>query len=139
MSRRVFSVYYTVMTTETQKKRILLVDDDPLIVRMYERKLVKEGFEVLLAPNGEEGIKAIEKNRPDLVLLDVLMPKMNGWEVLKKLKSSTETADIPVITLTSLGDRPDDIQKFKELGVKEYFIKSQIELKDLIAAIRKYI
>ena len=115
------------------------MDDDPLIVRMYERKLVKEGFEVLLAPNGEEGIKAIEKNRPDLVLLDVLMPKMNGWEVLKKLKSSTETADIPVITLTSLGDRPDDIQKFKELGVKEYFIKSQIELKDLIAAIRKYI
>src|SRR3989344_2892662 len=94
-------------------KKILLIDDDPLIVRMYERKLVKEGFAVTLASNGEEGLKAIENDRPDLVLLDVLMPKMNGWEMLKKLKGYPKAADIPVITLTSLGDRPEDIQKFK--------------------------
>jgi len=127
------------MVTETQKKKILLVDDDPLIVRMYERKLVKEGFAVALAPNGEEGLKAIENDRPDLVLLDVLMPKMNGWEMLKKLKGDPKAADIPVITLTSLGDRPEDIQKFKDLGVKEYLVKSQVELKDLVAMIHKHI
>lgn len=126
------------MDTAIQKKKILLVDDDPLIVRMYERKLAKEGFAVTLAPNGEEGLKAIESGRPDVILLDVLMPKMNGWEMLKKLKGNPKTADIPVITLTSLGDRPEDIQKFKDLGVKEYLVKSQIELKDLVAAIKKY-
>lgn len=92
-----------------------------------------------LAPNGEEGLKAVEKNPPDLILLDVLMPKMNGWEVLKKLKENPKTKDIPIITLTSLGDRPDDIKKFKDLGVKEYLIKSDVELKKLVEMIRKYI
>lgn len=124
---------------EQSPKRILLVDDDPLIVRMYERKLAKEGFSVTLAANGEEGLKALEKEMPNLILLDVLMPKMNGWEMLKKLKENPKTRDIPVITLTSLGDRPEDIQKFKELGVKEYLIKSQVELKSLAETIRKYV
>ena len=115
------------------------MDDDPLIVRMYERKLTQEGFAVMLAPNGDEALHLLETKRPDLILLDVLMPKMNGWEVLKRLKANDATKDIPVITLTSLGDRPEDIEKFKDLGVKEYLVKSQIELKDLVAAIRKHL
>jgi len=125
--------------TDNAPKKILVVDDDPLIVRMYERKLTKEGFGVTLAANGEEGLKALEKDMPDCILLDVLMPKMNGWEMLKKVKENPKTAAIPVIILTSLGDRPDDIQKFTDLGVKEYLIKSQTELKALVENIRKYI
>ena len=120
-------------------KKILLIDDDPLIVRMYERKLVKEGFAVTLASNGEEGLKALEKDAPDIVLLDVLMPKMNGWETLKKIKENPKTAHIPIVVLTSLGDRKDDIQKFKDVGVKEYIVKSEVDLKTLVATIRKYI
>ena len=127
------------MSAASTQKKILLVDDDPLIVRMYERKLAKEGFAVTLAPNGEEAFKALEKDTPDLILLDVLMPKMNGWEVLKKLKENEKTKNIPVITLTSLGDKPEDIQKFKELGVKEYLVKSNVDLKALVEMIRKHI
>lgn len=126
------------MSSNTLQKKILLVDDDPLIVRMYERKLTKEGFAVRLAANGEEGLKALEKEVPNIIILDVLMPKMNGWEALKKIKENPKTKDIPVIALTSLSDRNGDIQKFKDLGVKEYLIKSQTDLKMLVEAIRKY-
>ncbi len=127
------------MSANVPPKKILVVDDDPLIVRMYERKLIKEGFAVHLAANGEEGIKALEKEIPDLILLDVLMPKMNGWEALKKIKENPKTKNIPVITLTSLGDRKEDIQRFKDLGVKEYLIKSDVDLKTLVETIKKYI
>lgn len=120
-------------------KKILLIDDDPLIVRMYERKLTQEGLAVRLAANGDEGLHALESETPDLIILDVLMPKMNGWETLKKIKENPKTKDIPVITLTSLGDRPEDIKRFKDYGVKEYLVKSQIELKGLVDIIRKYI
>src|SRR5258708_707678 len=114
------------MDTSHSPKKIMLVDDDPLITRMYERKLSKEGFAISIATNGEEALKALEKETPNLILLEVLMPKMNGWETLKKLKENPKTKDIPVISLTSLGDRPEDIQKFKDLGVKEYLVKSDI-------------
>ena len=127
------------MSANVPPKKILVVDDDPLIVRMYERKLIKEGFAVHLAANGEEGIKALEKEIPDLILLDVLMPKMNGWEALKKIKENPKTKNIPVITLTSLGDRKEDIQRFKDLGVKEYLIKSDVDLKTLVETIRKHL
>ncbi|MDP3963170.1 MAG: response regulator [bacterium] len=120
-------------------KKILLIDDDPLIVRMYERKLTQEGFAVSLAANGDEGLHLLEKEAPDLILLDVLMPKMNGWEALKKIKENPKTKDIPVITLTSLGDRPEDIQRFKDYGVKEYLVKSQVELKELVEIIKKHL
>lgn len=126
------------MTPDAVVKKILIVDDDPLIVRMYERKLVKEGFAVTLAPNGEEGLKALEKEIPDLIMLDVLMPKLNGWETLKKIKENPKTAQIPVIVLTSLGDRKEDIQKFKDVGIKEYLVKSGVELKELVEIIRKH-
>ena len=120
-------------------KKILLIDDDPLIVRMYERKLTQEGFAVSLAANGDEGLHALEKETPDLILLDVLMPKLNGWETLKKIKENPKTKDVPVIMLTSLGDRAEDIKKFMDFGVKEYLVKSQVELKELVRTIQKYI
>ncbi|MDO8557651.1 MAG: response regulator [bacterium] len=127
------------MASSSPQKKILIVDDDPLIVRMYERKLTKEGFAITLAANGEEGLKALEKETPDLVLLDVLMPKMNGWEALKKIKENPKTKNIPIITLTSLGDKPADIQKFKDAGVKEYLVKSEVDLKTLVATIWKHL
>jgi len=124
---------------EILSKKVLIVDDDSLIVRMYERKLSKEGFTVLLAADGEAGLKVLETETPDIILLDVLMPKLNGWETLKKIKENPKTKDIPVITLTSLGDRPEDIQKFKDLGIKEYLVKSDVDLKDLVEIIKKNI
>ncbi len=118
-------------------KKILIIDDDPLIVRMYERKLKADGYEVHLAFNGEEGLKKAKEVKPDLILLDILMPKLNGYETLKQIKADHKIAKIPIFVLTSLGDRPEDIKKFKEFGVNDYLVKSEISLQDLSNKIAK--
>ena len=119
------------MTNPQNKKIILLVEDDPLILRMYQTKLTNDGYKVNTAFNGEEAIIQAKKEKPDLIFLDVMMPKMNGVETLKALKGDPQTAQIPVIILTNLGDKTDDIQKAKELGALDYMVKSQISLKQL--------
>ena len=123
----------------TAKKRILIVDDDPLISRMYENRMQLDGHSAEVATNGEEALTAVRKNRPDLILLDVMMPKMNGVETLKALKEDTKTKDIPVFILTNLGDKPDDIEKAKSLGALDYLVKSQISLKELSEKVKKIV
>ena len=112
-------------------KKILIVDDDPLIGKMYYTKLSADGYKVNIATNGEEAIIAVKKERPDLIFLDVMMPKMNGVETLKTLKTDPQTSGIPVIILTNLGDKPEDMKKAKALGALDYLVKSQISLKQL--------
>ena len=119
------------MKEDTNKKIVLLVDDDPLILRMYQNKLTNDGYEVLTATNGEEALVAVIKKTPDLVLLDVMMPKMNGVETLKRLKGDPKTKAIPVIILTNLGDREEDVENAKKLGALDYLVKSEISLKAL--------
>lgn len=118
-------------------KTILLVDDDPLIIRMYENKLSLEGYRVLTVTNGEEAIARALREKPDLVLLDVMMPKMNGVETLKFLKTDSKTASIPVIFLTNLGDKREDVENSKKLGALDYIVKSEISLKDLAERVKK--
>jgi DNA-binding response OmpR family regulator len=120
-----------------QKNKILLVEDDPMVVRMYQRKLELEGFKLTVAFNGQEGLEAIEKEKPDIILLDIMMPKMNGIEALKKIKEKPFLKGVPVIMLTNLGDRPEDVQKCKELGAKDYWVKANVSLKEIIERIRK--
>lgn len=121
------------------KKIVLLVDDDPLIVRMYQRKLSQDGYEIDTAFNGEEALGKVKKRKPDVILLDVMMPKMNGVEVLKALKGDEETKLIPVIILTNLGDKSEDVENAKKLGALDYLVKSQITLKDLSERVKKAI
>jgi DNA-binding response OmpR family regulator len=123
----------------SEKNKVLLVEDDPMVVRMYQRKLTMEGFDLSVAFNGEEGLAALAKDRPDIVLLDIMMPKMNGFEMLKKIKNNQRRKDIPVVMLTNLGDRSEDIQKCKELGAVDYWVKASLPLKDLVEGIRKII
>jgi len=120
-----------------QKNKILLVEDDVMIVRMYQRKLELEGFKVFLAFNGEEGLEILKKEKPDIILLDIMMPKMNGIEMLKALKKNPATKNIPVIILTNLGDRPEDVTKAKELGAKDYWVKATVSLKEVVERIRQ--
>lgn len=120
-------------------KKVLLADDDPLIIRMYQNKLTAEGYNVETAINGEEAMAMVLRNRPDIILLDVMMPKMNGVETLKALKADPRTADIPVIILTNLGDKEADAENAKKLGALDYLVKSEIELKDLSARIKRAI
>jgi DNA-binding response OmpR family regulator len=124
---------------DQNKNTVLLTDDDPMIIRMYQRKLEHDGFKVNLAFNGEECLEAVKKEKPDIILLDVMMPKMNGIEALKKLKADADAKNIPVIILTNLGDRPEDVAKAKELGAAEYIVKANIQLNDLVEKIKNNI
>lgn len=104
--------------------KILLVDDDPLLVRMYQKKLENDGYTVATASDGEEGLVKVSEFLPDLILLDVMMPKLNGFLVLTKLKENPETAKIPVIMLTNVGSSDEDAEQGLELGAVAYLVKA---------------
>lgn len=104
-------------------KKILLVEDDEMLHNMYTQKFKTQGYEVLSAFNGAEGVKIAGEESPDMILLDIIMPKMDGFVALKKIRKNDKTKKIPVIILTNLGQE-DDIKKGKELGADDYFIKA---------------
>jgi len=120
-----------------EKNKILLIEDDTMVVRMYQRKLEKDGFKVTLAFNGAEGIEALKKERPDIVLLDIMMPKVNGIETLKTIKANPAYKDLPVIMLTNLGDRPEDVKNCKKLGATDYWVKANMPIKKITEGIKK--
>ena len=124
---------------EQNKKNVLIVDDDPLVIRMYQNKLTKDDYLVKIASQGEEALIEVMKKKPDLILLDVMMPKMNGVETLKRLKGDSKTKDIPVIILTNLGDNPEDVEAAKKLGAIDYLVKANITLKYLSERVKKAI
>ncbi|MBU1074737.1 response regulator [Patescibacteria group bacterium] len=121
---------------ESNKKKIVLVEDDSFLAGMYVSKLNLEDFEVKLAENGEDGLKLATAEIPDLILLDILLPRMDGFEVLKKLKQNPSTADIPVILLTNLGQKKD-VDRGLALGAKDYLIKAHFMPNEVIAKIKK--
>ena len=121
------------------KKNILLVDDDPLIIRMYQNRLSNDGYTVRTASNGEEALIQVIKEKPDLILLDIMMPKMNGVETLKALKREEKTKDIPVIILTNLGDNPEDIESAKKLGALDYLVKADTTPKKLSQQVKEVV
>ncbi len=120
----------------SEKFKILLIEDDPMVVKLYQRKLTIDGHEVSLAFNGEEGVAALNKERPDIVLLDVMMPKMNGFEVLKIVKQDEKLKSIPIIVLTNLDDRSEDTEKIRQLGADDHLVKANTSLKELTERIR---
>jgi DNA-binding response OmpR family regulator len=106
-----------------EKKKILLVEDDPFISEMYIMKFEKAGYDCEFASTGKDGLEKARSWKPDLVLLDILIPEMDGFEVLSTLKKDTATSHIPVIMLTNLGQK-EDIEKGKSLGAAAYIIKA---------------
>jgi len=114
------------------KKKILIVDDDLFIKDIYSNALNLEGFQVVTSSNGEEGLKKIFTEKPDLVLLDILMPIMDGLTMLEKLRASDESmSSIPVIILSNLGQK-EDIDKALNLGANDFLIKSQSDVSQII-------
>jgi two-component system, OmpR family, alkaline phosphatase synthesis response regulator PhoP len=106
--------------------KIMLVEDDAILVEMYQAKFELEGHGVTVATNGEECLELLENNTPELILLDILMPKINGFHVLKEIKKQPQLRQIPVILLTNLGEAEVDMNKelAGALGVSDYLIKS---------------
>lgn len=104
--------------------KILIVDDEEPILNMYGAALT--GHDVHFAKNGEEGLEKAQKDNPDLILLDIIMPKFNGLDVLERLKANKETSSIPVVILTNLPEEAS-ADKAKALGAKGYFVKAEFE------------
>ena len=104
------------------RKRILVVDDEIYIVHILEFSLTMEGYEVATASDGEEALRKIEEDRPDLVVLDIMMPRLDGYEVCRRLRQSEETATLPVILLSAKG-RPVDREVGLEVGADDYIVK----------------
>lgn len=113
----------------TQAKKILIIDDEDAILKMYG--IVLSTYNIITASNGSEGLELARKEKPDLIYLDIIMPEMNGLDVLKKLKEDSETAKIPVILLTNL---PEQASKDKalSLGANNYFVKVNFEPSKLL-------
>lgn len=105
-------------------KTLLLVDDDLTLREMYDERLKAEGFNIIQASNGEEALAKAKETKPSIILLDIMMPKINGFDVLKSLKADVELKDIPVIVLTALIQEVDRIQG-KKLGAADYIVKSE--------------
>jgi CheY-like chemotaxis protein len=122
-----------------KQAKILLVEDDNMVVKMYQKKFEIGGFKLTTASNGKEGMIELKKERPDIVLLDIMMPEMNGLEMMKIVKADPVLKDIPIVILTNLGDRPEDVEKCKELGAEDYWVKANMSLKDLEERIKKII
>ena len=106
--------------------KILLVEDDTILVEMYQAKFELEGHDVSVATNGEECLSILKDFQPELILLDILMPKLNGFHVLKEIKKQPDLRQIPVILLTNLGQAEVDMNQelAKAMGVNDYLIKS---------------
>lgn len=115
--------------------KILLVEDDTFLSSMYSTKFNLEGFVVAAAHDGEEGYKLAKKEKPDIILLDILLPKMDGFTVLDNLKKDEETKDIPVIMLTNLGQK-EDVKKGFEKGAVGYLIKAHFMPSEVVEKIK---
>jgi CheY-like chemotaxis protein len=116
--------------------KILIVEDDPLMMRMYQKAFQFEGYDVAIASNGEEGLDQIRALKPTIVLLDVMMPKMNGLEVLEKVKADPETKAIPVIMLTNLAGERDAEEAIMKGAVK-YIVKSEHDPQETVAMVKE--
>ncbi len=118
------------------KIKILLVEDDSFLLSMYATKFELEDFKVVMAEDGEKAIRLATKEMPDIVLLDILLPKLDGFEVLRKLKENSETAKIPVILLTNLSQK-DEIEQALKMGAEDYLIKAHFMPSEVVEKIKK--
>lgn len=116
------------------EKTILLVEDDSFVSDIYQTKIGKEGFKVVPAENGVEAVKRLEEFTPDLILLDIVMPYMDGMEVLRKIKSQERWKKIPIILLTNLSDK-EKIEEALGIGANDYLIKSHFTPSEVISKV----
>lgn len=116
-------------------KKILIIEDDKFLRELIGQKLLKEGYDIVDAVDGEQGIKSIKNEKPDLVLLDLILPGVDGFEVLTKIKEDSKIAQIPVIILSNLGQK-DDIEKGLKMGAVDYLIKAHFTPGEIIGKIK---
>jgi DNA-binding response OmpR family regulator len=120
------------------KKNILLVEDEPLLSNLLKQRLEKEGLEVVLAHDGEEALKILKTIKPNLILLDLILPKVSGFELMETLKADPQFEKAPIIIISNLGQE-NDILKGQSLGAIEYFVKAQVSIEELVEQVKKFL
>lgn len=124
--------------SDSNKHKLLLVEDDDGLANVYQQRLEAEGFTVKRVPNGEDALASAIEFKPDLILLDVMMPKVSGFDVLDILRNTPETANLKVIMLTALSQESDK-EKAEKLGVDDYLVKSQVVIADVVERIKHHL
>ena len=116
-------------------KTILLIEDDPFLIDIYTTKLKESGFKVEVATNGEEGIIKAQETKPNLIVLDIVLPQIDGWEILKEIKANPNLKKIPVVILSNLGQK-SEVEKGIKLGAVKYLIKAHFTPSEVIEEIK---
>jgi len=117
-------------------KKILIIEDEEVLSNLLQKKLSQEGYQVDITGNGQKGLEKIRKNKPDLILLDIIMPKMGGFEVMEELHKDEELKDIPIIIISNSG-QPVEIDRAKKLGVRDWLIKTNFDPQEVIDKVKK--
>jgi DNA-binding response OmpR family regulator len=120
------------------QKHVLLVEDDPFLSSLLKNRLLKEDIEVKHAKDGQAALDMLKEYKPDLILLDLILPKKSGFEVMEGIRQDPQLSSAPVIIISNLG-QPEDIQKGQELGAIEYFIKAKTSIDDLVGNIKGFL
>lgn len=119
-------------------KRVLIVEDESLLGNLLQRKLQAEGYYAFVATDGEDALRRIRQEYPDLVLLDIVPPRINGFEVLSELMQDEKLKKIPVIIISNAGE-PAEIERAKEAGVQDWVIKTEFDPRDVVEKVRRQI
>ena len=123
------------MGEDCKGKKVLFIEDDKFVAKLYETRLSAEGFVVEIAANGDEGLEKALHNNPDFILLDLMLPLVDGFSVLEQLKASDRTAGIPVIVFSNRSN-PDDVARAKQLGALDYMIKANTPPEEIVRKMR---
>src|SRR4030042_1958798 len=119
-------------------KKITIMEDEELILNLLQKKLISEGYEISVAKNGAEGLKLINEVKPDLILLDIIMPEKGGFEVLEEMQKTPDLKNIPVIIISNSG-QPVEIDRAQKLGAKDWLIKTDFDPQEVVDKGKKQI
>ena len=129
---------YNLIVMAGQTKTVLIVEDDVFLMSLLKNRMESEGFSVLAAKDGEEAIKVLKEIKPDLILLDIILPGRSGFEVLEEMKSDPQIQNSPVMIISNLG-QDMDIDRGKDLGALEYFVKARSSMDDVVEKVGSFL
>jgi len=118
------------------EKKIILIEDEEIVLNLLQKKLTLEGYDVSVARDGEDGLKKMKETKPDLVLLDIIMPKKGGFEVMEEMQKDETLKDIPIIVISNSG-QPVEIDKAQKLGAKDWLIKTEFDPQEVLEKVKK--
>jgi len=117
-------------------KKVLIIEDEEIMIDLLQRKLTQEGYDVSVARDGEEGLEAMREVKLDLIILDIIMPKMGGFEVMEEMAKDKELKKIPVIVISNSG-QPVELNRAQKLGAKDWLIKTEFDIQEVLAKVKK--